>query len=179
MLVTEFKNEDGSYNGKTIEIKQYLSFVEKKLLCIDILEDCLIVDENGLLSCDFFKKKLLIDLKLIVNYTDIEFSKEFMGEYDFLVEQGILDHIIENIPASELDFIDEMISDELDQRIKIGNSLESIIAKGINKIAEKLPTDKEIKSLSKSLVKDLNKFDWDKVPMLRDMWLSANGKSGQ
>ncbi len=179
MLVSELKSENGTYNGKTIEIKQYLSFVEKKLLCIDILESCIKADDNDILTCDFFTKKLITDLKLLSNYTDIEFTDDFIKEYDFLVEYGVLDYIIENIPDSELVFIDEMIECELEQRIKIGNNLESIIAKGINKLTDKLPTDKELKSLSKSFVKHLNKFNWDKAPMLKEMCLTANGKSGQ
>ena len=179
MLISELKTENNEYKGgNTIDIKQYVSYIEKKLLCIDILESCLITDENGLLSCDYFTKKLITDLKLVANYTDLEFTDEFIEDYDFLCEHGILDYIIKNIPDSELNFIDEMVGCELNQRIKISNSLESIVAKGMNKLIGKIPTDKELKSLSKSLIKDINKMNWDKVPILKEMWLTANGKSG-
>jgi len=62
--------------------------------------------------------------------------------------------------------------------MQIGNSIESIIASRLDKLIDKLPTDKQLKSLSKSLVKDLNKLDWNQLPLLKEMWETATFKQG-
>jgi hypothetical protein len=59
------------------------------------------------------------------------------------------------------------------------NSFANIIGNKLQQLIDKIPNDKQLKSLSKSLIKDINKLDWDKVPMLKQMWLTANGKSGE
>jgi len=162
-----------------IEIKPYLSHIEKKIVCDNIISASLNQNENGLIICDFYNQKLTTDISIIVNYTNIEISEdEFIEDYNYLCEQGIIKYVLNNMNKDEFNFIEDMVSANINQERKIGNSLESIIAKGINKLTDKLPTDKELKSLSKSLVKDLNKFDWNKIPMLKDMWLTANGKYG-
>lgn len=161
-----------------IEIKPYLSFVEKKIVSESIINGSLEQNEDGLTICNYFNKKLLSDIAFISNFTNIEIGEEFLEDYDYLCEQGIIKYVLDNINVDDWDFIEGMVNRSIGQEIKISNSLESIITKGINKFTDKLPTDKELKSLSKSLVKDLNKFDWNKIPMLKEMWLTANGKGG-
>ena len=179
MQIQEFKDENGSYNHKdNFNIKKYIPFIEKKILVEDIIDGCLETNENGLLVVNNFMKKMVLDLKVVIAYTDIEFGEEIVNDYDFMVENKIIDKIIESIDDSELDFIESMVNKEIDQKIRIENSIEGILANKLDKLIDKLPTDKQIKSLSKSLVKDINKMDWDKLPMLKDMWLSANGKQG-
>lgn len=181
MLISEIKEklQNGISIDLIINIKPHLSHVEKKILCENIINASLDQNEDGLVICDYFNRELTKNIGIIVNYTDIEINNdEFLEDYDTLSEYGIVDYVLNNINKSDRFFIKSMVSKEIEQKVKISNSIESIIAKGLNKITEKLPDNKELKSLSKSLVKDLNKFNWDKVPMLKEMWLTANGKSG-
>ena len=191
MLVSEIKErlENGEPIDALINIKPYLSHVEKKILSENIIKGSLDKNENDLVVCDFFNRELTKNIGIIVNYTDIEINNdEFLEDYDTLSELGIIDYVLNNMNKSDRYFIKDMVSKCIEQEINIGNSIESIAQKGINdlkviieegiaKIVEKLPSDKQIKSLSKTLIKDVNKLDWDKVPMLKQMWETANGKS--
>ncbi|MDD4412005.1 MAG: hypothetical protein PHO58_05915 [Bacilli bacterium] len=191
MLISEIKQrlKSGEPIDAIIEIKPYLSFVEKKILSENIINGSLDQDENGMFICDFFNRKLVSDIGFISNYTEIEINnEEFLQDYDFLNEQGIVDYVLNNMNKSDRYFIKDMVNKNIRQKIQTSNSIESIaqrgindfkliVEDGINKVVQKLPDDKQLKSLSKSLVKDLNKFDWNKVPMLKEMWLSANGKN--
>lgn len=161
-----------------IEFKKYLSLVEKQLLANKIIDSCIITDDVGLNRIDYFYKYLTTQVSLIINYTSLEFTENLIEDFDCLAENGLLEDIIKQIPGSEIEVIMDIVEDELYQMVKLNNSVESILAKNLQQLIDKLPTDKQLKSLSKTLVKDINKLDWNKVPMLRDMWLNANGKSG-
>jgi hypothetical protein len=178
MLISELQNENGEYNSNPIEVKPYISWIEKKILCEQVIDGCMEENTNGIVSCDFSMKQLIKDLKIVSAYSGIEFEDEVVNDYDFLIQNGILKNIKSRINRDELDFIDEMINCGIKQKIEIDNSLSNIIASKLQVLIERFPTDKQIKSLSKSLVKDINKMDWDKVPMLKQMWETANGKSG-
>jgi hypothetical protein len=161
-----------------IKIKKYIPFVEKQVLVQRVVDLCLDFDQDtNMVKVNFFNKKLSIDSQIILMYTDLEFAEEdFIKQYDFLVENNYFDYIFSQINSSELDMIYEAVEHEIEQAIQLNNSIEGILAKGINKIVEKLPNDKQLKSLSKSLVKDINKLDWDRLPILKQMFDTANGK---
>jgi hypothetical protein len=178
MLISELKNDKGLYNGKLFEVKPFVSFIDKKILCDQIIDNCLFIDENNMVRCDFFMKYLLTNMKIVVLFTDLEFEEEYLQEYDFLNENKLIDYILSQIDDCELNFINEMINKEIEQKMQIGNSIESIIASRLDKLIDKLPTDKQLKSLSKSLVKDLNKLDWNQLPLLKEMWETATFKQG-
>lgn len=180
MQISELKTENGEYNGTIIEVKSFISFLEKKILCLNVLENCMDVDDNGMLVCDYFVRKLVKDVNIVKQYTNIEISdSDYISDYDFLVQNGILNDILSKIDKDEKIFIDEVIEREIKQRMETVNSFANIIGNKLQQLIDKIPNDKQLKSLSKSLIKDINKLDWDKVPMLKQMWLTANGKSGE
>ena len=114
---------------------------------------------------------------LVSFYTNLEFSDDnSLEEYDFLCENGIMKYIIEEIDREEYWFITETIDEIVEQKIKIHNSIENMINKGINVLIQKLPTNKELKSLIKSTIKDINKLDVDKLPMVKQLLDVAQGK---
>ena len=182
MLISEIKEqiEAGKFVDDLLEVKQYLSIIEKNLIVNKIIDSCIVLDEiNGLSKIDYFYKKLTSDVSLLVNYTNIEFSENLIEDYDCLCENVGIERILNQIPITEVEFILDLVDCELTQIIKLNNSIEGILASKLDKVVEKLPTDKQIKSLSKSLVKDINKLDWDKLPMLKDMWNVANGNQSE
>lgn len=180
MQISELKTENGEYNGTIIEVKSFISFLEKKILCLNVLENCMDVDDNGMIVCDYFVRKLVKDINIVKQYTNIEISdSDYISDYDFLVQNGILNDILSKIDKDEKTFIDEVIEREIKQRMETVNSFANIIGNKLQQLIDKIPNDKQLKSLSKSLIKDINKLDWDKVPMLKQMWLTANGKSGE
>lgn len=181
MLIQELKNQlnTGKSLDELIDFKLYLPIVEKKLIANKIIDSCIIVDDAGLNRIDYFYKYLTTNVLLLVNYTSLEFSDELINDYDYLNENIGVEWILNKIPVSEKNFIFDLVEDELYQMLKFSNSLENILSQKLQQLIDKIPNDKQLKSLSKSLIKDINKLDWDKVPMLKQMWLTANGKSGE
>lgn len=158
-----------------IEIRNYLPIAEKKLMVDKIIEDCLDYNNDGLLKVNFVNKKIAIDLAFLLNYTSIELNGEnFIDDYDFLDMNNVFDSIRDAIGDKEVCLIYDLIDEEIDQRIRLENSFEAILKKGINALIEKLPTDKQIKSLAKSLARDLKNFNWDAVPMIKEMYQTIN-----
>ena len=103
MKVIEIKEalKEGNILDDLIQIKPYLSFAEKKILCDKIIEGSL-YEENGMLLCNYYDKKLFIEISIINNYTDIELDEEnIVGDYDILCELGIVEHILKCLDDDE------------------------------------------------------------------------------
>ena len=151
-----------------VEIKLYLSTIEKRIIVDNIINGCIEIDENSIMKVNFFNKKLISDISLITNYTNLIFSDDnSIEDYDFLSQYKILNHIIKHIDSDELDFIYNMVEDELEQQIIIGNSLESVIAKGLNKLIDKIPDEKSMNKLINNLPKVLNKIKPENLEILK------------
>jgi len=172
MLISEIKQrlKSGEPIDAIITIKPYLSHVEKKILCENIINASLDQDENGLVVADYFNRELTKNIGIIVNYTDIEMSEEFLEDYDFLCEQGIVDYILNNMNKSDRYFIKSMVSKGIEQEIKIGNSIESILAKNLQNLIYKIPDEKFIKKLMNDIPKSINKIKPDNMAILKDLF---------
>ena len=162
-----------------VEIKLYLSTIEKRIIVDNIINGCIEIDENSIMKVNFFNKKLISDISLITNYTNLIFSDDnSIEDYDFLSQYKILNHIIKHIDSDELDFIEYMVENELEQQIKIGNSLESVIAKGLNKLIEKIPDEKSMNKLINNIPKVLNKVNPENLNILKDFMGQQNKQFG-
>ena len=162
-----------------VEIKLYLSTIEKRIIVDNIINGCIEIDENSIMKVNFFNKKLINDISLITNYTNLIFSDDnSIDDYDFLTQYKILHYIIKNIDSDELDFIYNMVEDELEQQIKIGNSLENIIAKGLNKLIDKIPDEKSMNKLINNIPKVLNKVNPENLNILKDFMGQQNKQFG-
>lgn len=158
-----------------IEIKPYIPVIEKKVIVERIIEGSINTDENGIVSVDYFNKLLLTEIAFINNYTNLEFSDEdTIGEYDYLVENEVVKWILDKVKSSELNFIYEMVYDELQQRVEIGNSLSNVVAVGINKLINKIPTDKDLAKLIKVAGKELKNFNPSKLKEIQEMMKVVN-----
>lgn len=177
MLVQEIKEqiEAGKFVDDLLEVKQYLSIIEKNLIVNKIIDSCIVLDEiNGLSKIDYFYKKLTSDVSLLVNYTNIEFSENLIEDYDYLCENVGIERILNQIPITEVEFILDLVDCELTQIIKLNNSIEGILASKLDKVIERLPNSKELKSLSKSIIKDINKLDQNKIADLKEIFSKVN-----
>jgi len=161
-----------------VEIKLYLSTIEKRIIVDNIINGCIEIDENSIMKVNFFNKKLISDISLITNYTNLIFSDDnSIDDYDFITQYKILNHIIKHIDSDELEFIYNMVKDELEQQIKIGNSLESVIAKGLNKLIEKIPDEKSMNKLINSIPKNLNKIKPENLAVLKGIFNQQNNQN--
>lgn len=178
MLITELQNEDGTYIGTTIDIqvKPYISFIEKKLLCLNVLENCMGSDDNSMVICDYFLCKLVRDINIVKQYSNVDISDDnYISEYDFLVENKVFDFIINGIDPSELNFIDLMIEREADQRMKVCNSVEGILANRLDKIISKIPSEKEITKIIKEIPKAMNKIKPENAEIFKSLIQKQGG----
>ena len=158
-----------------VEIKSYLSTIEKKVIIDNIINGSVETDDNSIIKINFFNKKLISDISLITNYTNLIFSDDnSIEDYDFLTQYKILNYIIENIDNDELDFIYNMVEDELEQQIKIGNSLESVIVNGLNKLIDKIPDEKSMNKLISNLPKSINKIKPENLAVLKGIFNQQN-----
>jgi len=160
-----------------VEIKLYLSTIEKRIIVDNIINGCIEIDENSIMKVNFFNKKLISDISLVTNYTNLIFSDDnSIEDYDFLSQYKILNHIIKHIDSDELDFIYNMVEDELEQQIKIGNSLESVLSKGLNKLVEKIPDEKSMNKLINNLPKSINKIKPENLAVLKGIFNQQNNQ---
>jgi len=160
-----------------VEIKLYLSTIEKRIIVDNIINGCIEIDENSIMKVNFFNKKLISDISLVTNYTNLIFSDDnSIEDYDFLSQYKILNHIIKHIDSDELDFIYNMVEDELEQQIIIGNSLESVLSKGLNKLVEKIPDEKSMNKLINNLPKSINKIKPENLAVLKGIFNQQNNQ---
>ena len=121
-LMENFEYPDAKvieYKGKDIFIKQYLPASNK----FELIKGCLIVLNLGQLSYVPLIGELLFDVELVRAYSNIIFEEEhntnFFKTYDVLHELGIINLIIENIPAAEyeelLRLYEQSINYEIDR----------------------------------------------------------------
>lgn len=174
MKINELKQqiEEGKNYKDIIEFISYIPFVKKKIMCESIADSC-IKEENGMIICDHCMKQLTTDIMLINNYTNLEFNEEsYVEEYDFLCENGIMKYIIEKIDGEEYWFIVETIDKIIEQKIKVHNSIENIIAKELEKfvnVIDKNLNSKEINKLVKTVSREFQKFEPEKMKQLKSM----------
>ncbi len=170
MLVQEIKEkiEAGKSVDDLLEVKQYLSIIEKNLLVNKIIDSCITIDEiNGLSKIDYFYKKLTSDVSLLVNYTNIEFSENLIEDYDYLCENVGIERILNQIPITEVEFILDLVDCELTQIIKLNNSIEGILASKLDKLIEKIPDQKGIKKIMNDIPKQINKIKPENLEILK------------
>ena len=92
-----------SFIGKHI-ITKYIDFIKKSVICEGIVDTtCHIIDgDRKIVKINNANRNLFFIMKLIENYTDIEFANEKVVEtYDKLNEVGAIDVILDAIPDSE------------------------------------------------------------------------------
>jgi hypothetical protein len=193
MKLSEIKTAiDG---GKRIEaldinVKTYLPIVEKMIMIQGFaLEDNThangIIDEsiefnNDMAYVDYFKKEISIICNMISWYTDIEIDDVEIENtlYDFYMTSGIWDYVklqLNNEYKTLIDIVELSIKEELRKH----NSMEAVINNNLIRFISRIPNDKELKQLVKSVIKDVNKVDWNKVPILKQMFDTIQGKKSE
>lgn len=170
-----------------INVKTYLPIAEKMIMIQgfqgkDGIHHNGIIDEsiefdNDMAYVDYFKKEISTVCNMINWYMDIEIDDVEIENtlYDFYITSGIWDFVkaqLNNEYKIITDFIDKSIEEEL----RKNNSMESVINNNLIRFISRIPNDKELKQLTKTLVKDVNKLNWDKVPMIKQMFETLNKK---
>jgi hypothetical protein len=174
MKINELKKsfeENKDYVPK-IHVKGNAPIFEKIAFVDNLKADVIEVDERGMSKIKHFRKVMLVDTFLIKHYTTIEFDDEVdvLEQYDFLMSKGIMTKIHQGIKSKcEVEYMAfmDIIDKELEQEIHSTNSLEGVIASGIQSLIEKIPEEETllelVKSIDPSKLKTLKKlFDFAK-----------------
>lgn len=167
-----------------IDVKQYLPSIVKISIINKILDFCIIENENGLKRVNYSWLEIFKTVFIISNYTNIDIDnfkvEELFGIYDQFQENGIYNYVIDKICKKEIEFIDNILKKEIEQVLTIDNGIGSILAKTLNRIVEKLPDEKGIKSLLKDLPKQINKINPEKLKYVSEAigWNNGVKKEG-
>ncbi len=178
MQISELKTkiEEGNSIQDLIEVKQYLSIIEKQLIGSKIIDSCIVIDdESNLYKIDYFYKKLTSDVSFLVNYTNLEFSENLIEDYDYLAENVGIEWILNQIPISEVEFILDLVDCELAQIVKLNNSIEGILANRLQALINKVPDEKGIKKLMTEAQKQINKIKPENLEILKGLVVQGEG----
>lgn len=162
LTIEEIRKQNYDLKANLV-IKQYLPLAIKQLLIKNILESCTI-EENGIKKINFSLKEFAYEFILISQYSNVDCEVDSTVQfYDELKENGVINQIVKLIPESEITFINNILNQEIEQKQKIDNSVEAIIANALTKLVDKLPDEKGISKLIKDLPKQINKISPDKL----------------
>lgn len=90
------KNALANFIKQTLNVKSYISIIEKQRLAKRVLDACT-YEENGVIKTDSFQKYFLFTIGALKMYTNLEFNEEgnIYEEYDELCGSGLLDAILD------------------------------------------------------------------------------------
>lgn len=126
-LVKNTKQIDYMWNGQKIEITQYLPLEKKLEVISSVVNES--VDLKGYYAP--YRLDLFMTIAIVQNYTNItitEKQQEDLGKlYDLLVSSGLYDEIKNNIPISEINYLEENISKTIHSIYEYKNSALGIM----------------------------------------------------
>jgi hypothetical protein len=174
-MITIQEIRENNYSTVGVEIKSYLPFATKKTIIQKIIDVC-VIDENDIKTIDYAVKEMIYEYLLVNNYTNIDFANEdIITIYDELEEKKFINAIIEKIDIDEKNLIEYILRKELDQTMEIQNSVGVQLNKIATKLMAKIPSDKEMSKLLKSVSKEFKNFDPSKLNFISDAMKTFNG----
>jgi hypothetical protein len=188
----KFEELKAKINDGTLDIENDIKFETPSILAQrQIIQNILnvsIVDfENGLKKIDFAIYEMFRIAGIIEGFTDIEVdltqpSEQNPEEVEINIDCVIdlYDNVAKNcklMVALEINANDftELLELSRDQELKLINSVEYILAVGLNKIVEKFPDNKELGKLMGKVPGLINKINADKLEYLTSALKFNNG----
>jgi hypothetical protein len=179
--VTQLKNmikNNTPLNEMGIEVKSYLPMLDKMTLIESIVFKSIIFEGNIAYKSDILFTTFY-EIELMMRYSNINFSHidpnddNYAGKlyeyYDFLKENNIVDYAISLIPDNEKQFIDTCINNQIQQRVESSRQLTVLVDRWVQAFLDKLPQKEDLNKM----VDEFNKFDPEKVSIVKDMIKAA------
>ena len=168
-------NAVGEYIKKTLEVKDYVPFVEKRELCTQVLNACNTKDDSGLIKVDSVSRYIIFTLSIISKYTNLEFSSgedeiDSLDEYDMLCQANLLNPILDVIGA-EYTTCNNMLNMMMEDIMTNNNTIENVVGAVLGKLGDSI--DDFITVISdkvESMNLDLSQIDIDKYKGLIDQF---------
>lgn len=166
-------------NGDKVEVLQYLPMVQKATFISFLANECFVDLEDGIKvfsPIEYELNRLYAYLKF---YTNVDFAEDanLYDIYDQFKSTDDFGKILEVIPDGEITSIEIMLDEAIEEKkeeikalenknnkIKEDENLNLIIKDFLDRLLQKIPDDKQIKKLTKSIVKDLKSIspnNWD------------------
>lgn len=162
-----------------LTIKKYLPILHKQVLIDNIISSAKEIDDNGMTRINYTNLELFFDIHLTETISNYGFYPETMiEEYDYMVEHGIFELIYNEFSKHEINNIRKLVYKEIEQELKVSNSIEGIINSHlyllqdkIDTLISKIPDFKEdtVNKWVKSLSKTLKQFDPSKTEMVQSI----------
>ena len=162
------------YIKKTLEVKDYMPFIEKREICEKVLNACNTKDDNGLVKVDSVSRSIIFTITILSTYTNLEFSSgedeeyDSLDEYDMLCESHLLNPIL-NIIGEEYAACNNMLNMMMDDIIANNNTVEAVLGRALSKVSDSI--DGLIDAFTNKVEEmnlDLSQIDIDKYKGLID-----------
>ena len=157
-------NAVSEYIKKTIEVKDYIPFIEKQSIAQIVLKSCARINE-GVVSVDSVQKYMIFTITVLSTYTNLQFegNEIDLDAYDMLCscqvgEGTLLDAIIKTFEKEYSrcnDILNMMTADLLAE-----NNIEKQIGKFLSSVTTKIDN---LGNTLNDFSKDINQLDINKV----------------
>lgn len=141
---------------KNLEVKEYISFFEKRNLVESVVNDCVLY-KNGMFKINDIDKYVCFTMRAIEAYTNLELDDNLEMEYDTLCESKVLELII-NAFEKEYNDLNILLQMQCDYVLS-DNSIGSQFGKFLDEVMDRIDT------LANILENKVNGFDFDNLPI--------------
>ena len=168
-------NAVAEYLKKTLEIKDYVPFAEKRELCERVLNACNDKSDIGLVKVDSVSRYIVFTISIISKYTNLEFSSgedtEFdsLDEYDMLCQEDLLNPILDVI-GGEYTTCNNILNMMMADIVANNNNIENVLGSATRRLLDTI--DGFVYTLSEKVEElnlDLNQIDINKFKGLIDL----------
>jgi hypothetical protein len=172
------------FNGHSIAVKKHISENLKIAVAQKIKKFYFAVDgvssPDTDITCKDLKNACYI-YSVLDNYTDVKLGEDndYVTIATIATESGLLDKVLSCIPLTERAMFKEAIDNAIEneyRKIAEENSIENQLKKFLEMVLSKIPDDKTIRDLLKSVKKDFKNFDVSKLNFLNDKSKEFGGK---
>ena len=152
--IEDLKNITNIEAAEGLELKKYVSILDKKVMADTIVEVVVKKDEYGLYTVDYFVKEVHEKVAMVGLYTNVELTEDDVLNYDIASSCGLIDYLEESV--DDVWSFSSILSDAIEERVE-QNSVNHIIARFLDN------TTKLIESTMHSVNGMLDKGDPNKI----------------
>lgn len=176
--IEDLKNITNIEDVEGLELKKYVSILDKKVMADAIVEAVVEKNEDELYTVDYFVKEVQEKVAIVGLYTNVELTEDDMLNYDIASSCGLINYLEESI--DDVWSFSSILSDAIEIKIE-ENSVNHIVARflknttglientlyGVDRMLDKGDPNKIAKYLSKGVEMIAAKMpDFSKVDIM-------------
>lgn len=156
-------------DNSLVEVVQYQPIGFKIAMVEEIVDACGGI-EDGVYITDCFSKEIVMKLKFLANYTNINLEKiDAFKTYDKISETGFFDNLLKENPQAEVEYnlICKLIDAKADEESKKHNSIEAVLLRKLEEIASKIPEGEEFDKKIALATEKINGLNPDSLEFIK------------